>query len=238
MLELRGIPYLEEDVAPKQQIIASRSFGELVTDRQFLYEAVTMHASRAGEKLRGQGSAYHLLQVFIRTGQHNPKKPNYSNVISMAFPVATSDTRKLVKAAKEGVRPIYRPGYRYAKAGVMLCDIVPAASLQHYLFAKGDSQHSKELMQAMDHINQRFGRKTQYLAVENQHQEWTMKPNNNPRPIPPDGQIFLLPGNLSLPGRQCRLLRLAHQHGETVCPLSTILAKTPGAFSTSMAIKR
>ena len=73
VMELRGVPCLGcDDIEPKKQIIASRSFGERVTDVESLLEAVSMHASRAGEKLRAQRSACSAIQVSIRTGRHNP----------------------------------------------------------------------------------------------------------------------------------------------------------------------
>ena len=74
VLELRGIPSIEiEDIAPKQQIIRSRSFGQRVTTLEHLRQAVTMHVSRAAEKLRAQYSVCGLAQVSIRTGLPNPR---------------------------------------------------------------------------------------------------------------------------------------------------------------------
>jgi DNA polymerase V len=176
VLELRGMPcLLEEDLTPKKQIIASRSFGKRVTDLASLQEAITLHASRAAEKLRNQGSACHLIQVQLRTGRHNPHEPYLADSINLTFPVATSDTRKLARAARGGIEQLYRPGYRFAKAGVMLCDIIPAEMAQANLFAKSDSKKDSCLMETMDHINRRFGRNALYLASQNHDQPWAMK---------------------------------------------------------------
>jgi DNA polymerase V len=97
IMELRGVECLGfEDIEPKKEIIASRSFGERVTDKQSLLEAVALHATRAGEKLRLQYSACKVLQVAIRTSKHSPNEPFFGRSAMIHFPVATSDTRKLI----------------------------------------------------------------------------------------------------------------------------------------------
>lgn len=134
IMELRGIPCLDfEDIEPKKQIIASRSFGQKRTAKNELIEAVTMHATRAGEKLRAQNCAAGCLQVSIRSGKHNPHDPYYARSIMINFPVATADTGQLIGAARRGVEQIFKAGVRYAKAGVMLCDIVPADTVQGFV---------------------------------------------------------------------------------------------------------
>lgn len=176
ILELRGIPCLEfEDIQPKKQIIASRSFGQRVVDLDPLLEAVSLHATRAGEKLRSQGSVCGAIQASIRTGRHNPNEPYYGNAALVQFPVSTADTRKLIGAAREAVRQIYRKGYRYQKAGVMLVDISPADQLQLGLFETGDSAQSQALMQCVDQLNRRYGRGAVFFASEGTRQSWAMK---------------------------------------------------------------
>ncbi len=178
ILELRGIACIEtEQPEPKKQIIASRSFGERVTNKTQLIEAITLHASRAGEKLRGQDSICGAMQVSIRSGRHNPNDPYYARSCVVRFPIATSDTRKLVQAARKGVEKIFKPDIRYAKAGIMLFDISPGKSIQDDLFGLGDSTGSHRLMQTIDTINQHYGSHTVFFASEGTQKSWAMKRN-------------------------------------------------------------
>lgn len=176
ILELRGIPCLEfEDIAPKKNIMASRSFGEKVTEKKDLQEAAAAHASRAAEKLRQQGSVCAAIQVSIRSNRFNPSEPQYANAVTIAFPVATADTRNLIAAAARGVDQIFRPGIRYAKAGVMLLDISSAEACQQSLFAAGDDEKSARLMKVVDQLNQTYGKKSIFFAREGTQQAWAMK---------------------------------------------------------------
>ncbi len=124
--ELRGESCLAlgESAEPKQMIACSRSFSERVTDLEQLREAVASHTSRAAEKLRAQGDYCRLLQVYIRTRVFNPSEPRYGRSASVPLPCPTHDTRDLVQAALAGLESIYRPGYRYQKAGVVLLEFV------------------------------------------------------------------------------------------------------------------
>lgn len=174
--ELRGVPCLEfEDVAAKQQIIASRSFGQRVTAKNDLAEALALHATRVGEKLRLQHSACNAIQVHIKTGKHNPKESYYSPSILIKFPVATADTRQLIGATRCGLERIYKQGHRYAKAGVMLLDIVPANSVQGNLFQSSDHHKSNILMGVVDQINHDHGKHTLFYAAEGTRKTWAMK---------------------------------------------------------------
>jgi DNA polymerase V len=168
VLELRGTPCMgvEEAPAAKQQILVSRSFGKAVTHLDGIVEAVSEFASRASEKLRLQGSVAGAIQVFIRTSPFRENERQYSP--SVTVPVRpTADSRKIVSAACEAARSMFRPGFNYAKAGVMLVDLQQAESLGDQseldLFGSGEPEASEgpdrsALMQAMDTLNRRFGR--------------------------------------------------------------------------------
>jgi DNA polymerase V len=176
ILELRGFPCLGfEEIQPKQQIIASRSFGERVTDLGPLLEAVALHATRAGEKLRAQGSVCRAIQASIRTGRHNPQESYFGQSALVRFPVPTADTRNLIRAAQEGVRRIYKLGPRYQKAGVMLLDISPASAIQGCLFERGDCDRDLLLMATVDRLNQEYGKRAVFFASEGCTQQWAMK---------------------------------------------------------------
>ncbi len=170
---------LEEAPPPKQQIVSSRSFGMPVTDLQSLAESVTLYMSRAAEKLRRQQSCAGSVHVFIRTSPFKPDEPYYVNSLTIPLPSPTDDTVKLVRAVLWGLRRIYKPGYRYQKAGVMLSELVPLDQCQGDLFAQTpQTTRSARLMAAMDSINRSMGRQTVKLAAEGFRQPWKMKQGN------------------------------------------------------------
>ena len=176
VFELRGINCIEaEEFAPKQQIMCSRSFGERVTSLEHLRQSVTMHVSRAAEKLRAQQSVCGMAQVFIRTGLFNPKEPTYSQHAIAKFPVPTADTRVLASGVLQALDSIYREGFRYAKAGVILMDLSPSEGVQSDLFHPADSDRSRLLMQTMDAINRRMGKRSVFFGGEGTQRVWLMK---------------------------------------------------------------
>lgn len=160
--ELRGecCYALEEGPEPKKMIACSRSFSTRVTDLAPLSEAVASYATRAAEKLRVQGAYACALQVFIQTGQFNENERRYANSATVPLLIPSSDTRDLVAAALAGLDRIYRPGFRYLKAGVVLMDLVAPGLAQTDLFAPAPRAGSDRLMAMMDRVNSEFGRGT------------------------------------------------------------------------------
>ncbi|SOD42772.1 Y-family DNA polymerase [Nitrosovibrio sp. Nv4] len=179
--ELRGISCLAlEEVAPaKKQIIASRSFGQPVHALPELSEAVVSHVSRAAEKLRGQDGICNAIHVFIHTNPFREQDPQYSNSIVIPLPNASADTRLLVRAALFGLKKIYKPGYVYKKAGVMLMGIGEAQVAQGSLLLEhGAGQRSEGLMKAMDALNRRYGRHTVSVFASSAVKSWAMRREN------------------------------------------------------------
>jgi DNA polymerase V len=180
-MELKGVACLElEEITPdKKQIVSSRSFGQRIGAFEHLADALAFHATRAAEKLRSQDSVAGALTLFIRTNPFALKEPQYQRSITIPLPQATQDTRELVKWAGRGLRRIYRRGFAYAKAGVMLSEIRPAALAQADLFGSmEDSERSDTLMGIMDRINQRWGRGTLRTASEHAEGIWKMNRGN------------------------------------------------------------
>ncbi len=178
VLELRGISCLGlEEIAPnKQQIVCSRSFGQPVLHLAELGEAVSSYATRAAERLRRQSSVAGAIHVYISTSPFREKDPQYGQGITIPLPQAADDTPRLVRAALFGLRQIYRPGYRYAKAGVMLMELGPAGSRQQALFSdEAAESRSAGLMQVLDRINRKMGKDTLFLASSGIVKGWGMK---------------------------------------------------------------
>lgn len=179
--ELNGTVCIElEEMAPaKKQIISSRSFGQPVRDYASLAESITLYVSRAAEKLRRQQSFAGSVYVYIRTSPFKPDDPFYSNGMTIPLPSPTDDTRQLVNVALWVLKQIYRPNYNYAKAGVMLSELVPAQGVQTDLFSQVQANpKSSALMSTMDSINQKLGRETIKLASEGFRRPWKMKQGN------------------------------------------------------------
>lgn len=137
--ELRGVSCLalQQEPPPRQQIVASRSFGERITCIDAMQQAITLYISRAAEKLRQQQLQAGMLQVFIRTSSF-ASMPYYSNSASMMLPQASADTRVLLAYAITLLSRIWRDGYQYAKAGVMLADLTPQHVQQLQLALEAD----------------------------------------------------------------------------------------------------
>jgi DNA polymerase V len=177
--ELNGDACLELDdvTPPRQQIICSRSFGVPVTLLEDLEQAVIAYTSRAAEKLRHQHSLAGGIQVYIRTSPHKEKP--YQQSMLLPLPEPTNDTRLLCRAALSGLRQIYRSGYAYQKAGVMLTEIIAIASRPRTLFDDvAAQQRSAALMETLDHINRRMGSGTLQLLGEGVRKSWSMRREN------------------------------------------------------------
>lgn len=177
VLELRGTPchQLVECNPANKQIVCSRSFGESVTTLQGLEEAVASFTERAATKLRLQNLNATRIGVFAHTNPFKPNEPQYGDSLSIALPVATADTARLLRAARWLTNKIWRDGYRFKKAGVELSDLTPSASLQADLWAAPDSERRKSLMRAVDRINADHGRGTLRYAMTGTKQRWRMK---------------------------------------------------------------
>ena len=179
--ELRGISCLElEDVAPaKQQIMSSRSFGSPVTTLAELREAVASYVSRAAEKLRAQQSVSAAIHVFIQTNRFKESDLQYSEGLLVPLPDPTDDTRLLASAATLGLSLIFKPGYQYKKAGIMLTLISDKAKRQQTLFDDPlQRAQSAKLMAAMDAINAEFGRDTVRTGANGTDKRWAMRSGN------------------------------------------------------------
>ena len=87
---------------------------------------------------------------------------------------------ELVEYALKGLKQIYRKGYLYKKAGVMVGDISPADGVQQSLFEQRDTEKLRSINLLLDSVNSRYGKDMLKIAVqgglEDDHKEkWTMK---------------------------------------------------------------
>ncbi len=176
VMELRGVSCLAlEELAPaKKQIISSRTFGEYVYTLPELEEAISTYMGRAAEKLRHQGSVAGAIQVFIRTNPFKSEHPQHQRALTVPLPAPSGDTRTLTRAALWGLRRLFKPGYAYQKAGVMLMDLRAAGVAQGRLFDDMPADRPA-LMQVIDRANAQWGRGTLRLASEGMTKPWQMR---------------------------------------------------------------
>ncbi len=178
--ELRGLSCIAlEDIAPsKKEIACTRTFGHPVEHIHELAEAVTEFASRAAEKLRKQDSVAVQVLTFIHTSPFRRSEPQYSRSVTVPLRRPSADTRSIVQAALMGLRAIYRPGYKLAKAGVLLLELMPASVNQAELDLEPEPRSKGKLMAAMDQLNGRYGKGTVLLAsagLAGERRTWTMQ---------------------------------------------------------------
>ncbi len=175
--ELKGTPcyHLEQTPPAKKGICTSRSFGALVKDYGLLEESVATFASRCSEKLRKQHSVASVLQVFVHTNPFREQDAQYFNSKSITLPVPTNVSFELAKAAIMGLKIIYRKGYNFKKAGVIVTGIVPEQSVQLNIFENPKFAKNKSVMQSIDKINRTMGRDKVRLSVMGFDRKWKLR---------------------------------------------------------------
>lgn len=175
VMELRGVSCIPLEGCPpaRQSIICSRSFGEPVESLTGLKEAVASYVSQAAVKLRSQKSLAGCLDVFITTNRFRTDQPQYSGNRTLPLPMSTSDTSALIRCALKGLGELYRPGFQYKKAGVMLTGLTPQAYRQQSLFHPQPS--NSPLMEAVDLINRKLGSNKIQWAVAGLRKTWGLK---------------------------------------------------------------
>ena len=177
-LELNGVSCLDLDLTPsdKKSCCVSRSFNKPIEKLFDLEESVSTYGSRVSEKIREEGLVAESMSVFVLTNHFNRREKQYSNSIKLQLPFPTNNSIHIVKRALEGVRKIYRPGYRYKKAGVILY------GLTRHNLTKGlldyDREISDSMMEVMDKINNRYGSATLKIASEGIEKMWRTKREN------------------------------------------------------------
>lgn len=173
--DLEGIPTLNlEQVQAKKNIATTRSFEKPYTDFSDLKERISTFAITCAEKLRKQQSCCKGILVFIRTNRFNPNLPQYNPKICVQLPFPTNSSIELTKFALFALQQIYKKGYAYKKAGVIVYDFCPENQLQLTLFENRNSKHI-QLMQAIDTINKNYGNQKIKIAAQDLTRIWKMK---------------------------------------------------------------
>jgi DNA polymerase V len=174
--ELRGVSCIPLEKCPqsRKSVTCSRSFGVLVESLEELREAAAVYLTKAAERLRRSRLAAGVVTVFINTSRFSTD-PQYSNSATFELAYSTDSTAELLAWVLEGLEQIYRPGYRYKKAGVMLNKLAPAEQLSMRLFGDERFEKSRRVMKAMDEINARHGRDTVHFGAARTGGRWETK---------------------------------------------------------------
>jgi len=174
-LELCGVSCIELDLIPsdKKSCCVSRSFSNPIEKIYDLEESISTYGTRVCEKIRDEGLVAESMSVFVLTNYFNRKEKQYSNSIKLQLPFPTNNSIKIVKRALEGIRKIYREGYRYKKAGVILHGLSKSNLVKGLL--DYDRESSDIIMNTMDRINERYGSSTIRLASEGIEKSWKMR---------------------------------------------------------------
>ena len=175
-MELNGISCyeLENSFKQRKSCCVSRSFGKKITSLKNMREAVSTYISRAAEKIRNEKLVSNNINLYIRTSPFKKvAKEYYSNSVSIPLNFPTNNTIILNKATLLGLNKIFKKGYLYQKAGVILSGLENENSDLN-LFEEDDKK-KEFLMNAFDFINQKYGNNSVRIASEGIEKKWLMK---------------------------------------------------------------
>ena len=183
VMELRGISCidLETEETRRKSCCVSRSFGKKVESLDKLKESITTHCLNAAEKIRTDKQTTRAVTIFIRTSPFDKNREYYSNSITIELPVATNNSIELVKTSINGLGKIYKYGYLYQKAGVILSKLRDASEKELNLLAPILENKSQPLMRAIDFTNAKYGRNAISIAQAGISNDWKMRREHSSR---------------------------------------------------------
>ena len=176
-MELRGIPCidLQIDQEKRKNCCVSRSFGRKVKDLNELEESVITHCLNAAEKIRADDQITKTITVFIRTSPFDKNRRYYSNSKTIDLAIPTSNSIELIKNAVKALTDIYKYGYAYQKAGIILSGLKDANQNDQNLLTPLLENKSKKLMKAIDYTNTKYGRYAISIAQAGLSKGWKMR---------------------------------------------------------------
>ena len=154
--ELQGQRMVEEETNDKRKsICTSRSFADMLTDPDEISLRISDFAGKCAEKLRKEGTAAYSVGVFLHTNRFREDLSQYFPNAEIHLQVPSSGTREIVGSALKAMRMIWKPGYQYKRAGVIVSDIVDADSIQPSLFGFDLSERDRDnrISKVMDQVN-------------------------------------------------------------------------------------
>jgi len=171
--ELRGISCLPLELYPsnRKSVTVSRSFGDYVESLKGLRAAIAYYVSRAGEKLRKDRLAAGALTVFIETSRFSADRP-YATARPLQLSPLTDSTPEILSVTLKGLELIFREGYKYKRAGVMLTELAPVQTLTQRLWDNEHYERMRRLMETVDGLNAKFGRDAVRCGLFEKEGKW------------------------------------------------------------------
>ena len=175
--ELRGevCRTVETQPANRKSVCVAPSFGELVSNRVTVNEALTNYVARASEKLRKQRLSAGAMTVFLHTNRFRAKEGHYSSSRSFVLPIPTNLIPELSHYALKALDAIYKPGYCYQKVGLMLSGLQPDTYQTPDIFEGELDPRLLKLQPTVERLNQKFGREKIRFAAQGFDHSWKMK---------------------------------------------------------------
>jgi DNA polymerase V len=164
----------KEEVKAKQNIACTRSFEKMLTEYAPIKERIATYAGSVAEKLRHEKSHTNMICVFLQTNPFRKDLPMYNPSICWPTGFPTNSSLELIRMAQQALECIYKPGYHYKKAGVIVMSITPEASHQLNLFTGSNPKH-RQAMEAIDKVNRSAGRKVIRFGGQSMGRVWKMK---------------------------------------------------------------
>ena len=175
--ELEGKPTLDlEEAADRKMIATTRSFEKRYTTYEEISERISTFTASCAEKLRRQNCHCNMVKVFIQTSFIKNEESHYSRSITINTDFPTNSTIELNAAAQKGFKAIFKKGYRYKKAGVIVMGLTPNNETQLNLFKTSNPKH-QPLMSVIDKMNQSYGNNKIKFGVQSLGRQWKMKQN-------------------------------------------------------------
>ena len=177
-MELQGIACISLEIhnEKRKNCCVSRSFGKKVTELEDLKESIVTHCLNAAEKIRIDNQTAKKVTVFIRTSPFQKNKNYYANAKCIDLPMNTNDSIELVKQSLTALKQIYKKGYKYQKAGIILSELKDINTYRENLFSTiyNDEKRAK-LMKAIDYTNIKYGRHVLSIAQAGVKKGWNIK---------------------------------------------------------------
>ena len=165
----------------KKKLLCIKIVWKKVESLDKLKESITTHCLNAAEKIRIDKQTTRAVTIFIRTSPFDRNRKYYSNSITIELPVATNNSIELVKTAINGLRKIYKYGYFYQKAGIILSKLRDASEKELNLLTPILEKKSQPLMRAIDFTNAKYGRNAISIAQAGISNDWKMRREHSSR---------------------------------------------------------
>ncbi|QNK78096.1 Y-family DNA polymerase [Winogradskyella sp. PAMC22761] len=173
--DLEGKPTLQlESTVNKKVIATTRSFESMLSSYQDIKERISTYTISCAEKMRKQESQCNMIMVFLHTNGFRKDLPQYSRNIVIKTQYPTNSSIDLVKCAEAGLKEIYKKGYQYKKAGVMVMGLTPSSQKQFSLFSSENPKH-QPIMNIVDKLNKAYGNNKIKFGSQSLGRQWKMK---------------------------------------------------------------